>query len=394
MLFFPFYTDAPIYHYPITTVGLIVINICTFFATWQMDVNGETYQSLVLTFDGVRPLQWLTMNFMHEGIFHLIGNMIFLWAFGLIVEGKLGWYRFLPIYLLISILCGAILQLANLGSGGGALGASAVIYGVMGMSLVWAPSNKMSCYLIFVLGLMVRVVRVELAISTLASIYVGLDLVFLALKGFSFSGEAGHLLGFMLGMLLGTAFLKLDWVDCEGWDIFCVWAGSAGRIQTASEIREEMEENFKTTDEMRAKHAERERETAIDLLREHLNEGRARVAHAVFQKSVDPDGNRLELPEKELLSLIKGLNREGMIEEAVPLLVQAITRFPKHGIPIRLLLAKIMLETKNRPRQAIAILAKLPATLAGEQQQQRLSMEQRAQTAIEEGEMELEIKDW
>ena len=45
--------------------------------------------------DGLHPLQWVTNNFMHSGFFHLAGNMIFLWTFGLVVEGKLGWWRVL-----------------------------------------------------------------------------------------------------------------------------------------------------------------------------------------------------------------------------------------------------------------------------------------------------------
>ena len=49
--------------------------------------------------DGIHPLQWLTNNFLHAGFFHLAGNMIFLWTFGLVVEGKLGWWAFLLVYL-------------------------------------------------------------------------------------------------------------------------------------------------------------------------------------------------------------------------------------------------------------------------------------------------------
>jgi membrane associated rhomboid family serine protease len=53
---------------------------------------------------GLKPWQWMTSIFMHAGIGHLLGNMIFLWAFGLIVEGKIGWLPFTLLYLAIG--CG------------------------------------------------------------------------------------------------------------------------------------------------------------------------------------------------------------------------------------------------------------------------------------------------
>ena len=261
MLFFPYNTDAPIYHYPIATVGLIAINCCLFFVGLSLDE--ATHTSLILTFDAVRPTQWLTMNFMHADVLHLLGNMIFLWSFGLIVEGKLGWYRFLPIYLGIGILCGLIVQLAMLGSGGGALGASAVIFAIMGMALAWAPKNELSCMLIFIIVWFIRVVRFETTIAMMAMVYVGLNLLFFALQGFSFSGEAGHLLGFLIGMPVGIAMLKLGWVDCEGWDMFAVLAGKAGRIKTADEIRAETEEVLAKADERRQAEQSDEQATAL-----------------------------------------------------------------------------------------------------------------------------------
>ncbi len=54
--------------------------------------------------EGLHPVQWVTNNFLHGRIFHLVGNMIFLWGFGLVVEGKLGWWRFLLVYMGIGIL--------------------------------------------------------------------------------------------------------------------------------------------------------------------------------------------------------------------------------------------------------------------------------------------------
>jgi membrane associated rhomboid family serine protease len=92
----PWNTDAPIYHFPWATIGLIVVNTLVYFGT----LESETAEQWMLAYgQGLQPVQWITSNFMHAGLMHLAGNMIFLWGFGLVIEGKLGWWRFLIVYL-------------------------------------------------------------------------------------------------------------------------------------------------------------------------------------------------------------------------------------------------------------------------------------------------------
>ena len=75
---------------------------------------------------------------------HLIGNMIYLWGFGLIVEGKVGWWRFLMIYLAIGAIECAIEQTLMLGADSKSYsqGASAVVYGLVAIGMVWAPGTR------------------------------------------------------------------------------------------------------------------------------------------------------------------------------------------------------------------------------------------------------------
>ena len=104
-MFFPYGTDAPVYYWPFTTVAMIIANVLVF----TLEVCDERFaDALVLeTGSGIHPLQWLTTNFAHAGPMHLAGNMLFLWAFGLIVEGKLGWLKTLVAYLGIGVVYGA-----------------------------------------------------------------------------------------------------------------------------------------------------------------------------------------------------------------------------------------------------------------------------------------------
>lgn len=221
MLFFPYSTDAPIYHLPIATGTIIVVNVLVFFFTTVQVMLGnleeESVQWLILEFNQINPLQWITGSFMHAGILHLLGNMFFLWAFGLVIEGKIGSLRFLVLYLVISLIDGAAVQIPMyfLSGESGALGASGVIFALMTIAVIWAPENEMDCvyWILFLPG------TVEVRIIALGIAFLFLQLVFLFLGGFSMSSEMLHTVGAFIGAPIGFLMLRQGWVDCEGWDV-------------------------------------------------------------------------------------------------------------------------------------------------------------------------------
>lgn len=221
MLLFPYNTDAPIYHLPIATGTLIVVNVVVFFTTtFQLilgNVEPESVEWLILHFDQINPLQWLTASFMHGDLMHLLGNMLFLWAFGLVVEGKLGSPRFLLLYLVLTLLDGALVQwpMFVLGGEGAALGASGVIFALMAIAMIWAPENEMDCFywVFWYAG------TFEVRIVKLGAMFVMLQLLFLWLGGFSMSSEMLHMIGIAVGAPVGFYMLRQDMIDCEGWDL-------------------------------------------------------------------------------------------------------------------------------------------------------------------------------
>jgi membrane associated rhomboid family serine protease len=83
---------------------------------------------------------------LHGGIFHLLGNMWFLWIFGNAVCAKVGNIAYLPLYAALGVAAG-ITHL--LGSSAGILGASGAINGIVGMYLVLFPLNDITCYWLF-----------------------------------------------------------------------------------------------------------------------------------------------------------------------------------------------------------------------------------------------------
>lgn len=86
----------------------------------------------------IDPLRMLTAAFLHGGLMHLIGNMIFLAALGLLVEGALGSWRFVGLYVLGAVGSSAASLAWRWGEAGGGLGASGAIAALMGaFCVVW-----------------------------------------------------------------------------------------------------------------------------------------------------------------------------------------------------------------------------------------------------------------
>ena len=177
----PWGTDAPIYHWPWMTIVLIVTSVVVFFGVVSLPEEAVT-PWLLAHGDGLHPLQWITSNFIHGNLEHLVGNMMFLWAFALVVEGKLGAFGFLAVYLGLGVAQCGLEQVLTLGMEQGAsLGASAVIYGLMAMALVWAPRNDLNCITFF------RVIpsSLDIPILVFALLYIALEAAMVLLTGFA-----------------------------------------------------------------------------------------------------------------------------------------------------------------------------------------------------------------
>src|ERR1700683_2962048 len=152
---------------------------------------------------GVPPLETIiTSMFLHGGILHLAGNMLYLFIFGAAVEEAMGHLRFLFFYL----ACGSAAALATAAfaptSTVPVIGASGAIAGVLGAYFVLYPRGKITTILpIFVLMYFVKIPAiVYLLIWFVAQLYSGLSQ-----SGQSAGGVAwwAHVGGFLVGMILG-----------------------------------------------------------------------------------------------------------------------------------------------------------------------------------------------
>lgn len=213
-MFIPLKDLNPRRTFPIVNVLLIVANIAVFLyqvtlpphaAQAFLMANAEVPARIPAWFAGRVSFQLafgplLTSMFLHGGLAHIAGNMLFLWIFGDNVEDYFGHLPYLLFYLGCGIAAGGLHILFNLNSPLPAVGASGAISGVMGAYLILFPHARvLTLILIFLVPIP-------------AFIILGYWFLIQFLAGISGLGAAAtggvalwaHIGGFLAGMLVAA----------------------------------------------------------------------------------------------------------------------------------------------------------------------------------------------
>lgn len=213
---------------PFVNYALIAANLLVFIFFQQLGANqfflmsfstvpGEIISGRDIVFDesgtlGVTPIPvyatLLTSMFMHGGIGHIAGNMLYLWVFGDNLEDRMGHGR----YLLFYLVCGLLASLSHVFLSYAlerdlytpSLGASGAISGVLGGYLLMFPKNE------------VRLLAFHAIISVPAVVSLGLWIVLQLISGIGMLGGSGgggvayaaHIGGFIAGLLLVKLFIR------------------------------------------------------------------------------------------------------------------------------------------------------------------------------------------
>jgi len=151
-------------NFPLVTTGIIIVNAFVFVLE-LMGGDAFVMQWSEIPATIVAGHHWvtiLTAMFMHAGWMHIIGNMVFLWAFGPEIEDAMGPLWYLAFYLL-SGLAASLAQIALMPSSTiPNLGASGAIAGVMGAFLVTYPHDQIRAVLL--LGWWTRITLIPAAL--------------------------------------------------------------------------------------------------------------------------------------------------------------------------------------------------------------------------------------
>jgi membrane associated rhomboid family serine protease len=138
---FPLRDDRPTYTPPLVTTMLILACVFVFLHEIMLDEFSRNYFILKYAVVPARfvPVTLLTSLFLHGGWTHIIGNMLFLWAFGRSLEDAMGHGKFLGFYLLSGVLAGIVQLFFATDPRIPTVGASGAIAGVMGAYLLRFP---------------------------------------------------------------------------------------------------------------------------------------------------------------------------------------------------------------------------------------------------------------
>ena len=210
---------------PTVTYVLIAINVIIFF--WEVASTGQfiefTNQRAAILFHqyGTVPAEiteglidknygviapLFTSMFLHAGIIHIGGNMLFLYIFGDNIEYKFGRGKYLALYLFWGVVADLAHIMSDPTSPIPALGASGAISGVLGAYLVLFPNAKIMTMMFF--GFFMRMIRIS------AKWYLPFWFIFQnvlpVLVGSGGSGVAflAHIGGFIVGILSGYIYKK------------------------------------------------------------------------------------------------------------------------------------------------------------------------------------------
>jgi membrane associated rhomboid family serine protease len=154
---------------------------------------------------GLFGYMWL-----HGGLWHLIGNLIFLWLFGNAVCSKIGNLYYLPVYIFLGLVAGISHLLF---SDVPILGASGAINGIVGMYLVFFPENSISCFFCFIFWFW-RPLWFSLRSFWMILLWFAFD-IFGAMRSSGGVAYLAHIGGFVAGVGLAILMLKIKMIEME-----------------------------------------------------------------------------------------------------------------------------------------------------------------------------------
>jgi len=192
---------------PVLTASLILVN-CLVFALELAGGDAFVGKWSMVPADVVAGHHWMTVltaMFLHESWSHILGNMVFLWAFGPEVEDLMTPPRYLAFYLLGGLAAGAAQIAADPSSTIPTLGASGAIAGVMGAFLVTYPRDRIRSLLVIFVFLRVAYVPAALLIGVWFLIqFVNLGrLADVSTGGVAYAAHVG---GFIFGAVTARLF--------------------------------------------------------------------------------------------------------------------------------------------------------------------------------------------
>ncbi len=217
MLPIPIGTDRPQRRRPWMNWLLIAANVICYVMSHRAGVRGSAtglapgWDKWLLYPTHPELLQFLTYQFLHQNLTHILFNMLFLWVFGNNLNEKLGHIGYLCFYLTGGVLAGCGQMLTSTAP---TLGASGSISAVTGLFFVLLPRTNIRMFIFFI---------VYADVWEIPSMYfilfkIGQDVVE-PLLGPSNVAHSAHLTGTAVGVAIGFLLLLCGLVQRDHYDL-------------------------------------------------------------------------------------------------------------------------------------------------------------------------------
>jgi len=212
----PLKDNVPTRTFPIITITLVLVNILVFL--WSLMLADGLGQRVVHTYalipkellvaatvsPALLPYNILTIftsMFLHGGILHLGGNMLYLWIFGNNVEDAVGHSRFILFYLFSGVAAALVQCSVDPGSTVPMIGASGAVSGILGAYLLLYPRAKVKT-LIFIF---VFITTIDIPAMVLLSLWFFVQIIFSHGQGVAWFAHIG---GFLFGLVTIKLFTR------------------------------------------------------------------------------------------------------------------------------------------------------------------------------------------
>ena len=205
----PLKDENPTKNFPVFTLLFLALNMMVFIYGFYLPVHPSVlyanyalipYHLVHSPVDAYPTI--FTAMFMHAGIWHLGGNMLYLWIFGNNIEDVLGKFRFILFY----FVCGTIAALGHVATDMNSqipmVGASGAISGILGAYLVLFPFARIKTFIF--LGFFWTITRVPAVVLLL--VWIGLQIWNSVSTGTGSTAWFAHIGGFIAGLLLILPF--------------------------------------------------------------------------------------------------------------------------------------------------------------------------------------------
>ena len=201
--------SRPPTRFAFVTVLIVLLNVYVFL---QELAFGDPYIWMwsaipVRILHGHHWITLLTSMFMHASWMHIIGNMIYLWAFGREMESAMGSLRFFVFYLAGGIVAMMAQILGDPSSQIPSLGASGAIAAVMGAFLITYPRDRIRTVIFFFIFVRIAFIPAALLIGFWFLIQV-INLGPVANVRTGGVAYLAHVGGFLFGVVTARLFSK------------------------------------------------------------------------------------------------------------------------------------------------------------------------------------------